>query len=195
MPHPFKELYKMNKLNIPGRFKVRDVSILYRMIAGFQGDVNRTHPASIEPVLLDVTYPPLAVGLGVIINAAGTAVRQVLASDTAITDIYGVLVRQFPSQPSTASNFGSTPLGGAQAPQSGSVADVLTLGYIMVPMSGATVAKKGTQAYIWIAATAGGHTQGAFEAAATSGSAILLPNTVFNGPADANGIVEIKRTV
>ena len=35
------------------RQKTRDVAFTFRMGAGFAGDVNRTHPASIEPVMIE----------------------------------------------------------------------------------------------------------------------------------------------
>ena len=172
------------------RMRTCDVAFAYRMGAGFAGDVNRTHPASIEPVLVDTTTPPDAYGQAVLINAAGDAVRKLAAADSAVTDIYGVLVRPYPTQQASASNFGAATLGAAVPPASG-IADVLKDGYIMVNLPAGGVVKKGGQVFVWIAADSGSHKAGGFEAAASGGNTIALSNAKFNGAADASGNVEI----
>ncbi len=174
-----------------GRTMVTDTSYKYRMGAGFAGDVNRMHPASIEPVLIDKTAPPTAYGQPVVVDPTTQGVRPLVAGDSALTNVYGVTVRPFPLQASSGSNYGAAPIGAATPPASG-VMDVLRSGYIMSALSGDTAAVKGGSVFVWIAASAGTHVQGGFEAAATAGSTIALPdNWTFNGPADAGGVVEV----
>lgn len=176
-----------------GRFKFRDVALQYRMGAGFFGDVNRTHPASIEPTLLDQAAPPVGYGLAVVINAAGNAVRQMASTDTALTAIYGILVRPFPMQiPSTAQAYGGIPLGANTIPSNVQAGDVIRSGYIIGVLSGGGAPVKGGAVFVWVAASTGNHVQGGFEIAASSGNTIALGTAAkFNGPADANGAVEI----
>jgi hypothetical protein len=175
-----------------GRVRTHDVAFQYRMGAGFPGDVNRTHPASIEPTLIDSNSPPLGYGLAVVVDPTTQGVRQMAAGDSTLDAIYGITVRPFPTQQSSASNYGAIGIGSATPPTSG-VMDVLRSGYIMGQLSGATQPVKGGRVYVWVAASSGGHIQGGFEAAATGGSTIQLDEkTYFNGPADASGVVEVS---
>jgi hypothetical protein len=173
------------------RMKTRDVAITYRMGAGFPGDVNRSHPASIEPVLIDATSPPTAYGQGVLVDPTTQGVRPFAAGDVALTAAYGVTVRPYPVQQSSGSNFGAATLGAAIPPVAGQM-DVLRAGYIMVKLSGAVQPVKGGLVTIWTGATAGAHVLGGFEAAVTGGSSTpALPGVTFNGVPDASGNVEI----
>lgn len=175
-----------------GRFNVRDVAFGYRMGAGSPGTVNRTHPASVEPALNDPTNPSAFFGQGLLASAAGNSVRAVLTSDTTTpATLYGVSVRPFPFQQQTATAYGQTGFGG-EAPATG-VIDVLRSGYILVTLGNfaAQNVVKGGQAYIWFAASTGNHVQGTWEGAATGGSTALINGATFNGPCDANGVVEL----
>lgn len=175
-----------------GRVRTHDIAFQYRMGAGFPGDVNRTHPASIEPTLIDSSAPPLGYGLAVVVDPTTQGVRQMAAGDSSLDAIYGITVRPFPTQQSSASNFGAIGIGAATPPTSG-VMDVLRSGYIMSVLSGSTQPVKGGRVYVWVAASSGAHIQGGFEAAATGGSTIELDEkTYFNGPADASGVVEVS---
>lgn len=175
-----------------GRCAVRDVAITFRMGAGFAGDVNRTHPANIEPVLICAATPPLIYGQPVLIDATTQGIRPFAAADTTTPVLpWGAVVRPFPQQSPASAAFGSpVALGGEIPPTSGS-ADVLKSGYIMAKVVGSPV--KGGQVYVWIAAASGSHVQGGLEAAAgTPGTnTALLTNWFFNGGADSNGIAEI----
>lgn len=175
-----------------GRYKTRDDTALkYRMGAGFVGDVNRMHPASIEPCLIDATNPPTAYGQPVVINPTTQAVRRLLVGDTALTDIYGITVRPFPQQQAqSAVDYGAIGFTSPAPPVSG-VIDVLRSGYIMVQVVGAAV--KGGAVWAWIAADSGSHKQGkTFEIVAATTSTIPLPTkSTFNGSPDANGIAEL----
>lgn len=180
---------------ITTKVKTRDVAFQFRMGAGFPGDVNRTHPASIEPTLIDSSAPPTAYGQPVVVDATTQGVRALAATDTALTDVYGFTVRPFPLQASSASNYGAASLGAATPPTTG-VIDVMRSGYIMGQMNtsgGSPV--KGGRVYVWVAATTTGHIQGNLETSASAGNTIELPlTTLFNGPADSNGYVELSRT-
>lgn len=164
-------------------------SFAFRMGAGFAGDVNRTHPASVEPAFNDAANPVLSAGLACLINAGKNGVRQVAAGDTAVTKIYGVAVRAYPLQdPGTSNPYGATGQG-AEALPSGQAIDVLRSGYINVPVVGNP--GKGDAVFVWVAASGGGHTQGGFEAAASAGNTAAIANAQFNGAPDSNGITEI----
>jgi len=176
-----------------GRARTRDIAITYRMLAGFPGDVNRTHPASIEPVLIDATNPPTAYGQLVVVDATTEGVRPIGAGDSALTDGYGITVRPWPQQQAAATNYGAAPFGSVAPPASG-IMDVLKQGYIMVVCNNAAANPpvKGQPVYVWYAASSGNHVQGGFEAAATSGSTFELPSDVtWQGGVDANNVAEL----
>jgi len=173
------------------RMKTQDVAFGFRMGAGFAGDVNRTHPASIEPVLNNVTTPVTAFGQPVLIDTATQSARPFAAADQSdsIAAGYGVAVRPYPYQQMTASNFGEATIG-AGAVQAGAI-DVLRSGYIMVKLAAGGTPKKGQPVYVWSAATSGNHIQGGVEAAFTTTKTTELLNATFNGSPDASGNVEI----
>lgn len=169
--------------------KVRDVAFQFRMGAGFAGEVNRTHPASIEPAVQDGTNPVLGYGFAVLATTSGNSVRQMASGDTSVTSLYGISVRPFPTQQSTTSTaYAGVGLGATVPPAAGAI-DILRAGYIMVNIVGTPV--KGGAAFVWVAASSGSHLQGGFEAAATGGSTASIANVIFNGPPDANGIGEV----
>lgn len=170
---------------IPGRFKVRDISIQFRMGAGFAGDVNRSHPANIEPVLIDPNSPPTAYGQAVVGDVASQGVRPLAVGDPG-TSIYGVTTRPYPVSQTTGGM--SAAIGAAVPPTSG-VTDVLKNGYVLVPVVGQTT--KFAPVYIWIAASGGGHTTGGFEAVNGGGNTALLAGALWNGAPDATGIAEL----
>jgi hypothetical protein len=173
------------------RMKTRDVAIPFRMGAGFPGDVNRSHPASIEPCIIDASAPPTTFGQPVLVDATTQGVRPFTAGDVALTTAYGVTVRPYPFQQSSGSNFGAASLGVATPPATGQM-DVLRSGYIMTKLSGATQPVKNGLVCVWTAASSGAHVQGGFEAAVTGGSTTpALPGVTFNGVPDANGNVEV----
>lgn len=171
------------------RAKARDVAFQFRMGAGFPGDVNRTHPATIEPVLIDASAPPTAYGQPVLVDPTTQGVRPYTAGDTA-TLPYGVTVRPYPIQQASASNYGAASLGAATPPTSGAM-DVLRAGYIMGQVPAGQIPVKDGTVYIWTAASSGAHVQGGFEATNPSANGIALAGVTFNGGADANGVVEI----
>jgi hypothetical protein len=179
-----------DKVATPGiRMKFRDVAFSYRMTAGVQGEVNRTHPCSIEPVLNDATAPVLGYGLACFTNGASNDVRQPVIGDNTATHIYGVTVRPYPMQQFTG---GMTATFGGATPPAGKPIDVLKAGYILVPCQGTP--NKGDAVFVWCAPTAAPHVQGGFETVASAGNTAALANdgTIYwNGPADVNGLAEL----
>lgn len=180
------------------KIKFADVAFKYRMGAGFQGDVNRMHPAEIEAALILASSPPTAYGQFVMVNATGNAVRPLAATEQSNTNLFtpfGVTVRPFPLQtPQGAGN--SQGLGVATPPVTG-VIDVLRNGMILTILNDVTqLPVKGQSIWIWCAATSGVHTQGGIEVTSSAGNTVQLDSRyTFNGPPDANGIVEISVNV
>lgn len=174
------------------RMKTRDVAFTFRMGAGFEGDVNRTHPASIEPALINAAAPPTAYGQPVLVDATSHGVRPFVAGDQSNTVAagYGMTVRPYPTQQSSASNFGEATLGSAVPPATG-VIDVLRAGYIMAKLPAGGTPVKGGLVYVWAAASTGLHVQGTIEAAYSAGNTTQLLNATFNGSPDASGVVEV----
>jgi len=170
------------------RMKTRDAAFTYRMGAGYPGDVDRTHPASIEPNLIDSGAPPTAYGQGVIVDGTSHAIRPLTSGDSGVTELYGITVRPYPTQQSSGTNYGAASLGSATPPTSG-IVDVIREGYVMASIVGSPV--KNGPVYIWTAASSGNHVQGGFEAADGTTNTASIANAVFNGPADANGVGEI----
>lgn len=171
-----------------GRHRTADTAFTFRMGAGFAGDINRGHPASIQPCEISSANPVTAYGQPVVIDGTTNSVRPFLAND-AFTDIWGVTARPYPIQQSTTSqSYGAAPYG-SDVPPLFQPIDVLRGGYIMVPVVGTPV--KGGAVFIWNIASAGGHILGGFEAAA--GSTVALNTAIYqwNSPADSNGIAEL----
>lgn len=169
------------------------VAFTYRMGGGIAGDVNRTHPASIEPDINDATNPTTFYGQACVYNqSADGTIRTVLASDTSLTSIAGITVRPYPIQQATDSlNYGQANIGSASISPVGPI-DILKSGYMTVSVVGNPV--KGNPVYVWVAASTGNHVQGGFEAASSSGNTIELTTqgqTYFNSQADASGNCEI----
>lgn len=166
----------------------------FRMGAGFYGDVNRTHPFWVEPGPVDPTNPPTAYGQAVVIDATSKKVRRVIASDTALTHVYGFTVRPFPFQDGGAAGaFGAQSLGGFTTPPTNQPIDVMRSGYMISYVNGAP--GKGDPVNVWVAASSTVHYQGFLEAGSSGGNTILVTPagtyaTTFNGPPDANGAGE-----
>ena len=173
------------------RARTHDVAFTYRMGAGYPGDVNRTHPASILPGLQNVATPILLYGNPCVVDTSTNSYRELLVGDTAVTVIAGVLVRPYPTQQTTggmASSFGA-----ATPPVTG-VIDILRSGFVMAKGNNFATAQQtlGGAVHIWIAASTGAHVQGGFESAATGGSTIAITNAKWNGPGDSAGVAELQ---
>ncbi len=174
------------------RVKTRDAAFKFRMGAGFAGDVNRSHPASIEPCLIDAAAPPTQYGQPVLVDATTQGVRPFAAGDQSNTVAagYGLTVRPYPTQQASASNFGQADIGAA-IPLTSGVLDVLRAGYIMVQIPAGQAPVKGSPVYVWAAASTGAHILGGVEATYSAGNTTQLLNATFNGSPDATGVAEI----
>lgn len=174
-----------------GRALTGDVAFTFRMGAGFPGDVNRTHPFSVEPGLMDPTNPIRQYGDPALINSAANSYRGFIAGDTAATKIDGVLVRPYPGQQTTGGM--AADLGAAVPPQVRAAIDIINEGYVMVRCHNASVnpPAKGGAVFVRVAATAGALIQGGFHAADDGANAIEVSNARWNGPADASGVAEL----
>lgn len=171
------------------RASTRDIAFGFRMGAGFPGDVNRTHPFSVTPNQMDGTTPVRRYGDPVLYGT--NTVRGYTAADSAVAKIKGVLVRPYPT--STTTGGMATSIGAATPPGANSVVDVIEDGFVMVKIDNLAAGNptKGGTVYVWFAASAGNDVQGGFRAAANA-SAIAITNAEFTGPADANGVAEIR---
>ena len=168
------------------------VAFTFRMPAGIPGAVNRVNDATVEAQVLSATNYPTTYGVGLAMDAATGTVRLPAAADTAI---YGLYVRPYPTHSSQDPLGVSTPPTPPVAGAFGTpVANVLRRGYMTVQLMGATPAVKGAQAYVWIAAAAGGQVPGGITAVNTAGSSLPLPG-VFMGPADPTGNTEVALNI
>jgi hypothetical protein len=173
------------------RAKTHDVAFGFRMGAGFPGDVNRTHPASIVPGLINTSVQaPRLYGDGLLIDGATSSYRGFVLGDTAVK-LAGIAVRPYPTQQATGGM--SSALGASTPPTSG-IMDVLNDGFIMVKANnfGTTPPVKGGVVYVWIAASSGNQVQGGFTATNGTTNTLAMSNAYWTGPADSNGIAEIQ---
>lgn len=166
------------------------VAIKYRMDGGHAGEVNRTHPASIEAVVQHASTPVLGYGFGCVVDTAVGTIRQLAAGDAAVTLIWGITVRPYPQQQYTdVVGWGAGAFGNITPPGAGNIIDVITDGYIMVPTFGA--AQKGLPAFVRCQNAAAGQPIGGFEAADDGANCMNITNVFFNSGKDANGIAEV----
>jgi len=177
------------------RARTADAAFQFRMGAGFAGDVNRTHPAGIEPTKVDGTNPPNRFGDPVLIDGTSLGSRKFIAGDTAVVMPWGFTVRPFPIQQRSGGD--SAALGTTTPPTSGTM-DVLRSGYILAQLNDvAATPKKGDPVFVWCAATSGIHVQGGVEVVASGGNTAALDANKFqfNGAPDSSGVVEISVNV
>jgi hypothetical protein len=154
-----------------GRHRTRDISFLAQSAIGFIGRLTRSVPApKVTPNINDATNPVLFFGLACLATAANT-VRSILATDSAITAIFGIAVEPFPFQISSGTNFGAQPLSAlTSVPTPGFGApplDVNNSGFQTVYCNSAQAptATRVSPVCVWIAASTGTHVQGGFETA------------------------------
>jgi len=151
------------------------------MNAGVPGDVTRHESATVEPNIIDSNTPPTVYGNPVKIVSGEV---QPIGSGDAAADIYGLLVRPFPS------NAGTDGLGTSTPPTSG-MCDVLKRGYIVVTLNGTTAAEKNGVVYVRVGGADSTHPLGGIEAASDSTDTVVMANSYFTGAADESGNVEI----
>lgn len=173
------------------RARTLDISIGYRMGAGFPGDVNRFHPASIVPRLMDAANPIRLFGDPCTLGTANS-VRGFIATDTALTRIRGVCVRPSIAQPSTGGL--TTTIGGGVPPQGAAPVDIIEDGHVMVKVNNVAAGSPvlGGAVFVWIVASAGADVQGGFRAAASGVNTIAIGNAEWASPPDSGGIAELR---
>jgi len=161
------------------------VSILSRMSVGVAGDVSRPS-ATVESMLIDSGTPITAFGQFCKL-VSGKVRPATLAGDVSI--LAGLTVRPYPSPNQSLAAQGL----GAGTPAASGIIDVMRRGYMTVVAKGAGAVTKG--AAVYLCTTAGGvYALGDIVASATPGSGsagTAIPGASFQGPADANGNVEI----
>jgi hypothetical protein len=159
-------------------------AILSRAPTGFAGSVSRAHEGRvIQPELIYAAAPPTAYGQFLKYN--GNAVTPMAAGDAAGV-FAGIAVRSYPVQTTTNA------FGAAVPPTTGFI-DMLRSGFCTLILAlGAAV--KGGQVYV--VTTAGGTVNvGDVVTSATpagGGAAVAIPQCTFEGPAGADGIVEVS---
>jgi len=158
------------------------VAFTTRAPAGFPGSVSRSDSLTIEQEVIDSGTPPTAYGQAVKIVSGKL---RPLASGDAGTVAKGWLVRPYPAQSSTNA------LGAATPPTSG-IGERMRRGFMTVLLKDGTAAKDGQ---VYVVTTAGGSwVVGDIVTSASptgGGTGVAITDTVFTGPADAGGIVEI----
>jgi hypothetical protein len=169
------------------------VAYITRMPAGIPGDVNRAWHAVIEAQVVTpngTTGAPTAYGLPMVVDATAGNVgnmRTVGGSD-AVANVYGFLVRPFPT------NSSQDGLGTSTPPASG-VCNICRVGYMTILLNGTVAATKGGRVYIWTSASSGTHVLGGVEADSSlpgGSNGFALTGATFMGPADSSGNVEIS---
>ncbi|MEX5443436.1 hypothetical protein WCE14_08715 [Acinetobacter schindleri] len=154
---------------------------LYRMPSGIPGDVSRKSHSTIESH--NMVTPVAAFGLFVKMDATGNLAT--LGSADTVADVYGLLVRSYPTTSATNELGEAAPLKG--------INDVLVRGYMTVKCNAGT-AKKGGVVYVRIASGTTAKPVGGIEAVADGANTIAV-NAKFMHDADAAGNVEIAYNI
>jgi hypothetical protein len=173
-----------------GRRRTHDTSFQFRMGAGFQGAVNRSHPVTIEPCMVDTTSgaPPTYYGQAVVADGAAPNGVRVPKTGDAAAAIYGFTVRPYPIQQTTG---GMSAAYGVAVPPTNQPIDVMRSGYMIVLLQGAAPAFKGSLIQVNTIAGAG-YLVGGVSVDTVAGTFVQLDSkSSFNGPADSAGLVEI----
>ncbi len=127
-------------------------AILYRMPSGIPGDVSRLQSATIESVPLNASLPFSAYGLPGKL-ASGKFVP--IAGDEVAADIYGFLVRTYPTQTPNADGSGVA----------GGIGSIMRRGFMTVKLNSGTAALGG-KVYVRVDNESSGKPIGGIEAAA-----------------------------
>lgn len=156
-------------------------AILYRMASGIPGAVSREENKTIESTPFGATAFPT---YGVPVKRTAGLALPIGGGDVAAA-VIGLLVRPYP----TSNGVSGAALGAGVPPTTG-IANILRRGYMTVKCNNGTPAQDG-QVYVRIAAPSGAKVVGGIEAAADGGNTIAPATMFFNGPADADGNVEV----
>lgn len=155
-------------------------AILYRMPSGIPGDVSRKSHSTIEAHLAKGNFG----AFGIFGKLTADGFGPLAAADT---DVYGLIVRSYPTQ-SALNGLG------AAVPQTGIMHDVLRRGYMTVRCNAGTAKKAGS---VFVRVDAGTDLKpiGGIEAIADGANTIELKNAMFMHEADAQGNVEISYNI
>lgn len=155
---------------------------LYRMPSGIPGDISRKAHSTVEAHILKGNFG----AFGIFGKRTSDGVVPLEPTDTA-ADIYGLIVRSYPTQ-SAVNGMG------AAAPQSGVINDVMRRGYMTVKCSAGN-AKAAGKVYVRIAAGTDLKPTGGIEAVEDGANTIELKNAMFMHDADAQNNVEISYNI
>ena len=153
-------------------------SFLYRMPQGIPGDITRQSMSTVEAQVFDGSNAFPGYGLPGKLNSGKFS--PLVGSETG-SQIYGFLVRPFPTQGVNASDA-----LGTSVPKTSGIADILRRGYISVKNNSGTAAI-GAPVYTRVAAASGGKPIGGIEAAADA--------TVAGGVITGTGTGTIAATI
>lgn len=163
----------------------------YRMGVGYAGCVNRVHDATVVREVLSPTAAPSSYGVMLTYDQPTGVVRAPTTGDTA-AGFAGIFVRPFPTHGGGLSTPVNDPLGFSTPPGPAQEANVLKRGFIIVQLNAASPAVvKGQAVGVFIGTASAGNPPGGITGAAPAATVLALPNTYFQGPADASGMTEI----
>jgi len=155
---------------------------LYRMPSGIPGDISRKAHSTVEAHILKGSFG----AFGIFGKRTSEGVVPLEAEDAA-ADIYGLIVRSYPTQ-SAVNGLG------AVTPQSGIINDVMRRGYMTVKCNAGT-AKAAGKVHVRIASGSDLKPIGGIEAVADGANTIELTNAMFMHDADAQNNVEISYNI
>lgn len=164
------------------------MAFLTRMPVGVPGALTRPDLCAVESQIMDGDNPVTAFGAPVKIGPNGNI--QPLAAGDAAADVYGFLTRPWPSlSGGLSADLSQGFADGAPWPRA--LCAVMTRGYMTVHCAEGAPAKNG-QVYARVAPGAGNKPVGQIEAAAVDNETVAVDNCIFMGPADADGVTEIR---
>jgi hypothetical protein len=167
------------------------VAFTFRMGVGYPGCTNRQHDNTVVREVLSTTAPPTGYGLMLVYDQPTGTVRVPTAGDTA-AGFAGFFVRPFPTHGGGLSNPINDALGQSTPPGPAAEANVQKRGFMIVQLNSASPAVvKGQAVGIFLGPTTAGNPAGGVTGAAPGAAVLALPNTYFQGPADASGLTEV----
>lgn len=157
-------------------------AFVYRMPAGIAGDISRKEVATVEPQVMDTSYPVLLYGVPV--KMVSNKLRPFTTGDSAVVP-YGFAVRPYPIQGATSEALATA------TPVTTQPLDVMKRGYMTVKCNAGVAALNGT---VYVRVVDSGLTAqplGGIEADADGSDCVAITGCYFMGAADSDGNVEI----
>jgi len=160
---------------------------LTRMPAGFPGMTTRNDQCTLQPEVIDASYPPVL--YGIFVKMVSGKIRT-LPSGAAAADIVGLIARPYPVQ--ETSTPGGT-LGESPVPNTALPCDILKRGYMVVRLVTGTAAKGGQ---VYVCTVAGGaNVVGDIGDSSMGGTVVAVANCFFMGAVDSSNNVEISYNI